>query len=138
MSAEVDAGIADVILETWRAGLKTEFSCEGQWYAGCRRAYVLLPMVDAERWLRILVPATTTPADREADLERWKLRTGFSGPKKRRWYHSLRPYDPFDVSVRFSVSIHFPASDLEDILVRLRAHNARREARTDARKGFQP
>jgi hypothetical protein len=147
IEAEVDAGIAEVVRETWRAGVTTDESCEGRYEerAGCKQAFVCFPAADAERWLKIVNPDVDLPPEyeiegipenklppltrqQEAGLERRRLRTGFSGPRRRRWWFDLLPYDPIDVSVRFTVLVFFPSRDLPDVLERLRKHNAHERA----------
>ncbi len=141
IEADVDEGIAPVILETWRAGFQTEYSCQGSWVEWRRRkeAYLLFTTAsDAAAWLRIVNPEPVVEerADGEfytsdEEYQRWAMRT--QGSQQLRWECSLLPWDWW--KVRFAVSIRFPATDLADILARLKAHNAQaRTARRTRRK----
>ena len=81
IEAHVDEGIADVILETWRAGIETVECCQGRYesWARCKRAYFAFRAPEAERWMKILaadapwmgtVDYSDVPADRSAGKRR--------------------------------------------------------------------
>jgi hypothetical protein len=148
VQAEVDEGIADVIRETWRAGVATEECCQGRYEpsARCKRAYIVFHACEAERWMKIIAPdapwmgtvdySTYPPTvngeseaplspDEKTWLRHHMLRLGSEGPLGKRWTHTLLPYDGWGTSVHYSVSIEFPATDLPDVLSRLKAYNRR-------------
>lgn len=135
MQAPVDEGMADIIYETWRAGLRTLECCQGRFDRDLRqkRAYICLPSPDAERWLEVVAPHVELPSEegplsqeQERQIDRRLRRIGFQR-RGALWRHDLFPYhDDFggEVHVRFSVLIDFPATELVDVLELLRKYNA--------------
>jgi hypothetical protein len=156
IEAEVDEGIADVILATWRAGIVTEESCQGRHDEASlvKMAYVAFHAPEAERWTKIVCadapwlgevdhstyPPTVTggedgPLSREQEawLKRHREQIGYEGPRKRLWRYEFQPFDGWGMSVHFSVLICFPSNDIGEVLARLREHNTKKKgARDDA------
>lgn len=139
--AEVDEGIAPLILELWKAGICTTLSCQDN----CNRVWIeFLTSYDAEQFLNIIA------SDYDEDLDSLYSRViGAWRPgdyeEERKWLERAWEYN---VSVNdwgvmladsgneertgstdtlFSISVRFPKSDLTVVVERLKAHNERQQ-----------
>jgi hypothetical protein len=127
VAAEIDMAIAPLVLEVWRAGLRTVNSCQDN-----PSGFVWLEfesLGDATRFLDIAVqPAGAVPDDLH-DLYHRAFREGpgaFWPLSRRLWLYKVLPRNtgqPDLVQADFLLSVRFPQTDLPAVLERLRAHN---------------
>lgn len=128
--ARVDAGMADLIRECWRADIWTVMSCENHRTNdfGVEQAWLHLWVVDAEQFLHVVA----------GDLLTNGVARSFQGLFARA--HGTTPLADegdrweFDTllihgdQVRIYLNIWFPVQDIPLITQRLREHNAARRA----------
>lgn len=137
-AAEVDEGIAPLILELWKAGIDTMMSCQDN----DGRLWIEFPdTADAARFLDVV-------ADYDEDVESiYNRATGEWEPDdweafraERAWHYSTSPIDYgvdqiafgddqafADLGHRdfgFTLSVRFPLSDYPTVAARLEAWNA--------------
>jgi hypothetical protein len=120
MSAEIDEPIAELVLELWRAGLRTVNSCQDN-----PRGYVWLELASAEDAGRLVDLITGGGGAETYGLENRALREGPAGfwPLSRGlWLYKALPVR--DGGTIFLISVRFPHADLPAVLEKLRAHNA--------------
>jgi hypothetical protein len=143
---EVDAGIAPLIAELWRAGIGTWMSCEdNDGMGGSGKVWIVFDTPDdAAAFLNIVasspnlnaqslysrindrLSATRKCWEYEAYLHDLELEDVVGGDE----YHNGEPC--FD----FSISIRFPHSDYARVLARMRKHNG--HARTAGDVAWEP
>jgi len=131
----IDKKIAPLILETWKAGVSTDYSCEDQRKPGDKEAWVVLgfpSVTEARKWMRIVAP-------HKKDL-RWlhnqEMRVACREMRRRGvacWRWETYAYDAVygatgPTRLDFGVLVRFPVSDLGTIMRRLRANNRRKRA----------
>lgn len=116
----IDRGIADLITHVWRASIATVQSCE-RWRAG-------MPWIqfaeasDAAAFLAIVGdPADTVVFPR---LTHWDVIAPRAAPGVGFWRYTTAPRRGRDGHWTFTVSVEFPAADLEYVTRRLATHNA--------------
>ena len=137
----IDKNIASLILETWKAGVSTDYSCEDEREPGDKDAWVVLgfPSVTAaRRWMRIV-------AGHKKDL-RWlhnqEMRVTCREMQRRGvacWRWETYAYDAVygatgPTRLDFGVLVRFPASDLVTVMRRLRARQRRRRSSASSRR----
>jgi len=150
LRAHVDEKIALLVLETWRAGVRTHCSCEDAGNLrddGRMRGWVQLgfPSVEhARAWLRIVARYRggrrtlyhrMTSALRERCRARWRWEV--SAFDAAFCWASGTSAGP--TTLDFRVFVYFPRADLAAVVRRLREHNrasvTRRRPRDDSRVG---
>jgi hypothetical protein len=137
MRARIDEDIAPLVLETWKAGVETQCSCQDArvlgddarpWLNG--HIQLAFPTFDdARRWLDIV--AKHQKGGRS--LYNRMTHSGCRGVVT--WHYEVSAYDAaFDedcdetlgpTTLDFIVFVYFPRSDVATVVRRLRAHNAR-------------
>ena len=138
-AAEVDADIAPLILEMWRAGIPTILSCQDNGREGARgRIWISLPAGAAESFLTIAAGEYSEEIDSlynrvvgGFEPESWK-----NIREHHAWHYGSTPIDvsldidshayvtstgPTEVMV--AADVRFPRGDLDEVLKRMRAHN---------------
>jgi hypothetical protein len=147
--ADIDEDIAELVLECWKNGIDTLFSCQGDpSESPVRRAWVAFPHSDLERFLGVAVGPydpdwsldsiynralghVAPPDGNEPSLEGWQAWHGACG-----WDYSVHVRDAFDPDepvdaedpppwIQTAISVRFPFTDLDEVVRRLR------EARKD-------
>lgn len=127
MSADVDEGIADLILEMWRAGIDTIMSCQDN---PPGRVWLDLPVSDVVDFLEIAAGDYDTDVESIfnrsvcwEDADDWRQFRA-----QRAWQYKAIPgcySGPGEVPlITVDISIRFPHSDYEEVLRRFRSHNA--------------
>lgn len=132
MNAEVDEGIAALILEMWKADLMTFLSCENN-NNGINLGdvmWVAIPEFDVSLFLNCIL------GSRERD--ELYYRAMMETETEDDWTYDVL-IDDLSLEIRddevaydgppdigFSVSIRFPVSDYAEVLKRMSEHNARR------------
>jgi hypothetical protein len=127
LAAEIDTAIAPLVLEVWRAGLRTVNSCQDN-----PRGYVWLEfesLGDATRFLDLAVEPAGVGSEGVTDLYHRAFREGpgaFWPLSRRLWLYKVLPRNigqAGTVQADFLLSVRFPQTDLPALLDRLRAHN---------------
>ena len=134
----IDKNIAPLILETWKAGVRTDYSCEDEREPGDNDAWVVLgfpSIAAARRWMRIVA------ADEKDGrwLHNQEMRVACREMRQRGvacWRWETYAYDAvYDATgptrLDFGVLVRFPRGDLPTVMRRLRAKSHRKE---EARK----
>ncbi len=144
--ALIDEKVAPLVLETWRAGIRTHCSCEdaGSLRDDARlRGWVQLgfPSVEhARAWMRIVARHRRgqrtlyhrmTSALRERCRARWRWEV--SAFDAAYCWASDTSHAP--TTLDFRVFVYFPRADLVAVTRRLRAHNRARATRRRPRDG---
>ncbi len=131
LAAEVDEGIAPLILACWRAGIDTLHSCQGGKVVGevVTRPYVHFPAVAAERFLRRIFDGLGNPLvdhvfGPDPDLEdEMTEEEAEAFERDHRWEWHVNAHPPWwEAGLPrpwLGVSVDFPAADLPEILRRL-------------------
>jgi hypothetical protein len=136
--ADVDEGIADLIVELWKADIDTFMSCQDNRPKG----YVWIQFAsayDGDAFLNIVAqnPELEGQTLYNRIHNRWDV-------IKKTWRYSIAVFDygliedegedntleeshTGDVELRFTVSIRFPLSDYETVLSRMVEHNKSRK-----------
>jgi hypothetical protein len=135
--ADVDEGIADLILELWRAGIYTGLSCQDN-PAGW--VWIDIPIDCAELFLTV----AATPFDDDVEsicnrsVGRKAPRDYITYLNERAWQYAVQPWnyaaDERDVTIGLDFSVRFPQCDYEEVLRRFRKHNAEEEVRAEIRR----
>ena len=136
----IDKNIAPLVRETWKAGVKTDYSCEDQREPGDTDAWIVIgfpSVASARKWMRLV-------AKWKKDL-RWlhnqEMRVTCREMRRRGgacWRWETYAYDSVygatgPTRLDFGVLVRFPRSDLVTIVRRLRANN-RSPTRTSGRR----
>src|SRR5262245_9784368 len=144
--ANVDEAIASLILELWRAGIQTSLSCQdNNGGRGGERVWIEFPLaVFAEAFLAI---AAGNYDDAIESLHnriacRWlPLDDADDFRERREWHYVAYPISGKTYVVEvgderrsllpFAVSVRFPRDDYDEVLSRLRRHNAAQRGRKE-------
>jgi hypothetical protein len=132
--ADVDEGIADLILELWRAGIDTYLSCQND---PSGRVWIDMPIQAAKSFLTIA--ARPFDDDMESICNR---SVGQSAPDdferyltERAWHYAVRPWncseDEGTVDVEADFSVRFPQTDYDEVLRRFRVHNIEKDTESE-------
>ncbi len=115
-STHVDEKIAPLILETWRAGIATIFSCEdfGQDWPKGTVQIGFLRSTGLRRWLAITTKKETQKTFPHHDISN-------CGP-----ITSVRPYWTSTGAIELKMTVYFPDVQLPYFVRRLRSYNARK------------
>jgi len=126
----IDKNIAALILETWKAGVSTDYSCEDEREPGDEEAWVVLgfpSVASARKWVRIIA------AHRKDGrwLHNQEMRVACREMQRRGlacWRWETYAYDAVfratgPTRLDFGVLVRFPRSDLRTVTRRLRANN---------------
>jgi hypothetical protein len=149
-SADIDEAIAPLILEIWKAGIRTANSCEDNVPRGF--VWIQFPTTqDAERFLNIIgeyedeEPAPSRYRRVLAEAEwpgEWRYAVGLEDwavdceVDEENWIVEKRTRDR--PMFCFWVSIRFPRSDIRWVTQRITDHNVRAEGRSMAMAGAGP
>jgi hypothetical protein len=133
MDARVDAGIADLIRECWRADVDTYMSCENQGKrdgSPCDVAWLQLHGADAERLIGIVGASDLLDGDdRQGELFS-RIHGTLGAERETHWSYGAA-WHHIAGQPRVFVSIRFPVTDMPLIVERLRAHNRRQRQRVE-------
>lgn len=142
--AEIDEGIADLILEIWKAGIGTCNSCEDN----VPKGYVWIEFIDASSAERFLDIVVNRYSDSWSSLyqrvyDPW---SDFGDIRPKGWHFRVLPFD-FSTedrfvdedtietvslgppSMSFTLSVRFPRTDLATVLRRMVKYNKEQNER---------
>jgi hypothetical protein len=133
-SAHVDKGIASLIFEMWRAGITTYQSCQGN-----PPGWIWLQFASSDEVQRFLNIVSLPEGEKGPLYDRMTYGYGPSFRRKGQWRYKPVVFDLEDDAegefeeddwqgplFQMLIAIHFPESDLPEVLRRLVAFNSNR------------
>ncbi len=133
--AAIDEAIAPLVLEVWKARVRTDHSCQDARRPGDKQPWITLgftSVADARRWMRIVArPKKNLRWLHNQEKQRACRRMRQLGIACWRWeayaYDAVYPaVGPTRLDL--GVFVSFPRSDLTEVLRGLRSYNRRRGA----------